>query len=136
MCPEADKAKGREGLSWHEALATFGPKKVLFSQFFTRLWGVLGSQKLHLVKLSYCSKGKAGGEMFSAELSPGERKEQREWGHPELSFQSSLSSPWLQKPRKSLGTAAVTGNLPSGTGSSKQTLHHHCVRYNPEFNFH
>lgn len=43
VCPEADKAKGREGLFWHEALAMFGPKKVLLFQFFTRLWGVLGS---------------------------------------------------------------------------------------------
>lgn len=76
VCPEADKAKGREGLSWHEALATFGPKKVLFSQFFTRLWGMLGSQKLHLVKLSYCSKGKAGGEMF-LQSCPQERERSR-----------------------------------------------------------
>lgn len=30
---EAAKAKGRKGLFWHEALATLGPKKALFSHF-------------------------------------------------------------------------------------------------------
>lgn len=109
-------------------------KKVLFFQFFMRLWGVLGSEKLHLVRLSYFSKGKAlgwRGDVFCRAVPRGPKGAEG-MGTPQSFPFSSLSSPCMHKPRKGLATAAGTGNLPSGTGSSKQTLHYHCVRYNPD----
>lgn len=117
LCPEADRAKGRKGLFWHEALATFAPKKYCFFSFSPNS-GLCLALIEATFGCSYCSKGKALGWRGDEFCRAVPRAEKGAGG--------------MGAPQSFPSTGAVSGNLSSGTGSSKQTLHYPHVKYNPD----
>lgn len=75
----------------------------------------------------------AGGGMFPAELSPGERREHLRMGTPySFLFTFFLFTLAAETEEGDFPLFAVTGYLSNGTGSSKYTLYYHYVKYNPD----